>query len=315
MDSGVAPHLGGALGKFCPGLLLAAPWRLRWPAFLAPQAAPPCGRSCAEAAARSLKHAFYFISCICPYCSMPAGRPSRGCGSCINCSDPKLKKKFGCMVTPRKKRPKRNESEALAWDLTSAEFRSPSETKTVALSVRSTVVTGSGKKAKPAEKQTPDPNYQSQLKQLEARMKEQLKQIQHQVTGECHPVPTSLLVTAVSVAALASECPETRARQLTEINFGSADVGAGYGSTSAGQKQKRADSAEISEQITEQVGNDSVKHLELLEHMASKFKTNNPEVEPDKHVAAALEVALLQYPNPPPNIPLHTQYARIHMYI
>jgi hypothetical protein len=37
-----------------------------------------------------------------------------GCGSCINCSDPKLKKKFGCMVTPRKKRPKRNESEALA---------------------------------------------------------------------------------------------------------------------------------------------------------------------------------------------------------
>jgi hypothetical protein len=183
----------------------------------------------------------------------------------------------------------------------------------VALSVRSTVVTGSGKKAKPAEKQTPDPNYQSQLKQLEARMKEQLKQIQHQVTGECHPVPTSLLVTAVSVAALASECPETRARQLTEINFGSADVGAGYGSTSAGQKQKRADSAEISEQITEQVGNDSVKHLELLEHMASKFKTNNPEVEPDKHVAAALEVALLQYPNPPPNIPLHTQYARIHL--
>jgi len=155
--------------------------------------------------------------------------------------------------------------------------------------------------------------YQSQLKQLEARMKEQLKQIQHQVTGECHPVPTSLLVTAVSVAALASECPQTRARQLTEINFGSADVGVGYGSTSAGQKQKRADSAEISEQITEHVGNDSVKHLELLEHMASTFKTNNPEVEPDKHVAAVLEVAPLQYPNPPPNIPLHTQYARIHL--
>ena len=114
------------------------------------------------------------------------------------------------MVTPRKKRPKRNESEALAWDLTSAEFRSPSETKTVALSVRSSVVTGSDKKAKPAEKQTPDPkSYQSQLKQLEARMKEQLKQIQHQVTGECHPVPTSLLVTAVSAAALSSECPQT----------------------------------------------------------------------------------------------------------
>ena len=62
------------------------------------------------------------------------------------------------------------------------------------------------------------------------------------------------------------------------------------GSTSAGQKQKRADSAEISEQITEHVGNDSVKHLELLEHVASKFKTNNPDVEPDKHVAAAVEM-------------------------
>ena len=49
------------------------------------------------------------------------------------------------------------------------------------------------------------------------------------------------------------------------------------------QKQKRADSAEMSEQIKEQVGNDSVKHLELLQHMASKFKTNNPEVETNKH--------------------------------
>ena len=91
-------------------------------------------------------------------------------------------------------------------------------------------------------------------------MKEQLKQIQHQVTCECHPVPTNLLIMAVSLGALASECPQTRAKQLTEINFGSADVGVGYGSTSAGQKQKREDSAEMSEQIKEQVGNDSVKH-------------------------------------------------------
>ena len=125
--------------------------------------------------------------------------------------------------------PNKNE---LQWGLDAdAEFRSPSEAKTVALSVRRSIATGSDKKAKPAEKQTPDPKmgYQSQLKQLEARMKEQLKQIQHQVTGECHPVPTSLLVTTVSAAALASECPQTRARQLTEINFGSADVGVGYG--------------------------------------------------------------------------------------
>jgi hypothetical protein len=40
--------------------------------------------------------------------------------------------------------------------------------------------------------------------------------------------------------------------------------------------------------------------------MASKFKTNNPEVEPDKHVTAALVVAPLQYPNPPPNTRLGT---------
>jgi len=188
--------------------------------------------------------------------------------------------------------PNKNE---LQWGLVAdTEFRSPSETKTVALSVRRSIVTGSQKKAKLGENQTPDPKtgHQSQLKQLEARMKEQLKQIQHQVTCECHPVPTNLLIMAVSLGALASECPQTRAKQLTEINFGSADVGVGYGSTSAGQKQKRADSAEMSEQIKEQVGNDSVKHLELLEHMASKFKTNNPEVETDKHVTAALEVAL-----------------------
>jgi hypothetical protein len=178
---------------------------------LAPRAAPPCGLCGAEAAARSLKHAFYFISCVCPLKAVARD----GCGSCINCSDPKLKKKFGCMVTPRKKRPKRNESEALAWDLTSAEFRSPSETKTVALSVRSSVVTGSDKKAKPAEKQTPDPkSYQSQLKQLEARMKEQLKQIQHQVTGEYH-----LVIRSLATASAYYHTEQFVAIQILEIQW------------------------------------------------------------------------------------------------
>ena len=222
------------------------------------------------------------------------GKGKTTCGTCRGCRG---KAKCEARAMPEAT-PKQTE---LEWGLDpGAEYRSPSETKTVALSVRSSFVTGSQKKAKPGEQQTPDPKtgHQSQLKQLEARMKEQLKQIQHQVTCECHPVPTNLLIMAVSLCALASECPQTRAKQLTEINFGSADVGVGYKSTSAGQKQKRADSAEISEQIKEQVGNDSVKHLELLEHMASKFKTNNPEVETDKHVTAALEVAL---PNPNPN--------------
>jgi hypothetical protein len=116
-------------------------------------------------------------------------------------------------VTPNKN--------GLQWGLVAdAEFRSPLETKTVALSVRRTIVTGSDKKAKLGEKQTPDPKTgrQSQLEQLEARMKEQLKQIQHQVTCECHPVPTNLLIMAVYLGALASEFPQTRAEttSLTE---------------------------------------------------------------------------------------------------
>jgi hypothetical protein len=71
------------------------------------------------------------------------------------------------------------------WRAPEAEPRAPSkkqkqvaesgaalhETKTVALSVRISFVTGSQKKAKPGEQQTPDPktDHQSQLKQLEAR--------------------------------------------------------------------------------------------------------------------------------------------------
>jgi hypothetical protein len=110
-------------------------------------------------------------------------------------------------------------------------------------------------------------------------------------------LPVLLLVTAVHAVALASECPQTRAKRLSEIDFGDADkvpdVGTGYGSTSPGQKKKkkkRANAAEITEQIKEKISSDSVKQLELLEHMASKFKTNNPGVEPGKHATAALEV-------------------------
>jgi hypothetical protein len=83
-------------------------------------------------------------------------------------------------VTPQKN---------LEWSLDSrAEFRSPSETKAVPLSVRSSIVTGSDKKAKPNEKQTLNPldpmtGGQSQLKQLEAKMKEQMQQLQSQVAG------------------------------------------------------------------------------------------------------------------------------------
>jgi hypothetical protein len=45
-----------------------------------------------------------------------------------------------------------------------AEFRSPLGTKTVALSVRRSIVTGSDKKAKLGEKQTPDPKYHLEMR-------------------------------------------------------------------------------------------------------------------------------------------------------
>ena len=85
-------------------------------------------------------------------------------------------------ATPAKKR----EVDRLQWGLDSAaEHRSPSETKAVPSSVRNSRVTGSQKKANPNEKQTLDPKRggQSQLKQLEAKMKEQMQQLQNQVAG------------------------------------------------------------------------------------------------------------------------------------
>jgi hypothetical protein len=50
-----------------------------------------------------------------------------------------------------------NKNELQSGLVADTEFRSPSETKTVALSVRSSFVTGSQKKAKPGEQQTPTP--------------------------------------------------------------------------------------------------------------------------------------------------------------
>ena len=62
MDSGVAPHSRGALISFCAGLLLAAPFRCRWPAFPLFRAASPCGLCPVARRQISPWHAFYFIS-------------------------------------------------------------------------------------------------------------------------------------------------------------------------------------------------------------------------------------------------------------
>jgi hypothetical protein len=87
------------------------------------------------------------------------------------------------------------------------------------------------------------------------------------------------------LAALASECPLTRRRQLLVIGLGTS-----YLSSSAGAKQKRQDAKAIEELISDQVENDPIKHLEILEYMASKFWTNHPTVEPAQQTLLALQV-------------------------
>ena len=153
MDSGVAPHLRGRRWSH---IFAPSPPE---PALRGPLARLACGRSrCASVCVAGLAapnfswHAFYFISMF-GKGHGGQGRGGRGrgkskCGTCSGC-----KRKKGCegraiaAVTP-------NKSE-LQWGLVAdTEFRSPLETKTVALSVRSSFVTGSQKKAKPGEQQT-----------------------------------------------------------------------------------------------------------------------------------------------------------------
>ena len=87
------------------------------------------------------------------------------------------------------------------------------------------------------------------------------------------------------LAALASECPLTRRRQMLDIGLGT-----GYLSSSAGAKQKRQDAKAIEELISDQVEHDPIKHLRILEYMASKFRTNHPTVEPAQQTLLALQV-------------------------
>ena len=61
-------------------------------------------------------------------------------------------------------------------------------------------------------------------------------------------------------AALACECPQTRLKQLRETG-----LGIGYGESSTGHKQRRADAKAMEEQMGELVDHDAVKHLERSE--------------------------------------------------
>ena len=46
----------------------------------------------------------------------------------------------------------------------------------------------------------------------------------------------------------------------------------------------------MEEQINELVDGDAVMHLELLEYMTDKFRTNHPTVSPDQQKLLALQV-------------------------
>jgi hypothetical protein len=70
-------------------------------------------------------------------------------------------------------------------------------------------------------------------------------------------------------------------------------VGTGYSSSSAGDKpdkRKRQDAKQMEEQINELVDGDAIMHLELLEYMTDKFRTNHPTVSPDQQKLLALQV-------------------------
>ena len=67
-------------------------------------------------------------------------------------------------------------------------------------------------------------------------------------------------------------------------------LGIGYGESSTGHKQRRADAKAMEEQIDEQVDHDAVKHLELLEYMLSKYKTDHPTILPLQQTNLALTV-------------------------
>ena len=182
MDSSAALHLRGAGPIFLRPVIRNPVRVVRWSAWLASEAAAP--RSVLPLKPRRIDLGMRFILFVVMHGrgeGRGRGRGKSKCGTCQGC-----KRRKGCdgkattAVTPLKN---------LEWSLDSgAEFRSPSETKAVPLSVRSSIVTGSDKKAKPNEKQMLDPldpkvGGQSQLKLLEAKMKEQMQQLQSQVTG------------------------------------------------------------------------------------------------------------------------------------
>ena len=178
MDSGVAPHSRGALISFCAGLLLAAPFRCRWPAFPLFRAASPCGLCPVARRQISPWHAFYFIS------ESTGCHKRTRCDECLNCLNPKLLKRFGCLsgkdnaATPAKKR----EVDLLQWGLDpAAEHRSPAEREDLVepQSIRGGGAAGVRKHANPVAKPALDPKHSAQVAQLQT----ELSQLKSQVAG------------------------------------------------------------------------------------------------------------------------------------
>ena len=166
MDSGVAPHSRGALVSFCAGLLLAAPFRCRWPAFPLFRAASPCGLALLQGGKLALGMRFIL------FLNQRGCHKRTRCDECLNCLNPKLLKRFGCLsgkdnaAMPAKKR----EVDLLQWGLDpAAEHRSPAEREDLVepQSIRGGGAAGVRKHANPVAKPALDPKHSAQVAQLQ----------------------------------------------------------------------------------------------------------------------------------------------------
>jgi hypothetical protein len=89
------------------------------------------------------------------------------------------------------------------------------------------------------------------------------------------------------------DCPLTRRRQLQEIDLGDGtqmDFGAGYASSSAGQKERRRDAGVMQQKIADHVDHDAVKQLRILEYMTAQLRSTHTGITTDQQVVMGQQV-------------------------
>ena len=140
----------------------------------------------------------------------------------------------------------KREAERLDCDISPAMFRLPQEPQAVPLVPMRKCSTGERKQATPSGETGLDPNAAAQIRHL----KQQLQELHTQVAGAFALLLFSSCSRSLPViaAALACECPQTRRKKLRETG-----LGIGYGESSTGHKQRRADAKAMEEQIDEQL--------------------------------------------------------------